>query len=288
MLRLFSERTCAFDVEWAPCPDTARRFLKLPATTPDVEAVEAIWAHYAQKQANTGSNNTGNNTGNNTARPFIKLALSKVVSIAAVLRERAAGGSIRLTLSAYGVDELDEGELIRRFLEHVAANQYQLWGFNSAGSDLPILRQRAIALGVPCPRFAARPAKPWLGMDYFDTRTSDAHMDIMQLLANFQRGAATPSLDEFCAACGVPGKLDVDGAQVADLFLQGNIRRIVEYNETDALTTHLIALRLALHAGKLSPPEFDAEIDAARQLLQEQIDLGKEQFVKFRDAWEGQ
>ncbi|MEX1021067.1 MAG: hypothetical protein WDZ49_15505, partial [Litorilinea sp.] len=186
----------------------------------------------------------------------------------------------------HGIDTLDEGELIRRFLEHVAGKQFQLWGFNSSGSDLPILRQRAIALEMPCPRFATRPSKPWLGMDYFDTRTSDAHMDIMQLLSGHQRGAATPSLDEFCAACGVPGKLDIDGGQVADLFLQGNIRQIVEYNATDALTTHLLALRIALHAGQLDAEGYAAEIRAARQLVQEQIDRGKEQFVKFNDAWQ--
>jgi 3'-5' exonuclease len=271
MLRTFADRTCAFDVEWAPCPETARRLLKLPPETRDADAVRAVWRRYAKEDEE---------------RPFLKLALSQVLSIAAILRERTPDGEIHLTLSARGVDEIDEGELIRRFLEHVAGKHYQLWGFNSGAADLPILRQRAIARGVACPQFAARPAKPWLGMDYFDTRTSDAHMDILQLLAGFNRGAAMPSLDEFCAACGLPGKLEVDGAQVGELFLQGEIRRIVEYNETDALTTHLLALRLALHAGKLTDEQYAQEIQAVRRLVQEQIDLGKEQFVEFGAAWQ--
>jgi 3'-5' exonuclease len=270
MLRTFGDRTCAFDVEWGPCPDTARRLLKLPPETSDADAARAVWRHYAKE---------------GEEQPFLKLALSKVLSIGAILRERTPEGAIRLTLSGRGVDEMDEGELIRRFLEHVAGKQYQLWGFNSSAADLPILRQRAIALGVACPRFAARPAKPWLGMDYFDTRTSDAHMDILQLLAGFNRGAAMPSLDEFCAACGLPGKLDVDGGQVGELFLQGEIRCIVEYNEIDALITHLLALRLALHAGKLAGEQYAAEIQAVRDLVQTQIDLGKAQFIQFAAAW---
>lgn len=272
MLRTFADRTCAFDVEWAPCPDTARRLLGLDPETTDAEAVEAVWRHYARPQEE---------------RPFLKLALSKVVSIAAVLREREKDGNIRLQLIAQGVDEMDEGMMIGRFLEHVAVKKYQLWGFNSTAADLPILRQRAIALGIPCPHFAARPTKPWLGMDYFDNRTADAHMDIMLLLSGYNRGAATPSLDEFCAACNLPGKLDVDGAQVGELFLAGKIRQIVEYNETDALTTHLIALRMALHAGKLSPPEHAQEIAAARELVQAQVAQGKDQFIKFQQAWTG-
>jgi 3'-5' exonuclease len=267
---MFAARTCAFDVEWAPCPDTARRLLKLPPQTSDAEAVAAVWARYAKED---------------DARPFLKLALSKVLSIAAIFRTRDKDGTVHLTLAACGVNTLDEGALIGRFLERVASGRYQLWGFNSGASDLPILRQRAIALGVPCPQFAGRPTKPWEGFDYFDTRTSDAHMDILQLLSGFNRGAAMPSLDEFCAACGLPGKLNVSGGEVADLFLQGEVQRIVEYNETDALTTHLVALRLALHAGKLNAEEYRQEINAAHALLDTQIALGKAQFVKFAAAW---
>jgi hypothetical protein len=39
---------------------------------------------------------------------------------------------------------------------------------------------------------------------------------------------------------------------VADLYLDGKVREIVAYNETDAVTTHLVMLRVALQAGKLT------------------------------------
>jgi len=43
--------------------------------------------------------------------------------------------------------------------------------------------------------------------------------------------------------------LAVNGAEVTELYLAGKIGEIVEYNETDAVTTHLVMLRIGLHTG---------------------------------------
>ena len=77
-----------------------------------------------------------------------------MVSVAAVLRQ-PENDKPKLWLWSMSIADHTEGELIANFLERVAKGQWQLWGFNSADADLPILRQRAIALGVPCPEFPA-------------------------------------------------------------------------------------------------------------------------------------
>ena len=120
MIKTFSPKTCAFDCEWVPCPVTARRLLGLPTDTSDAHAMHAAWRRYAKE---------------GEERPFLKLVLSQVVSIAAVIRQRDDNGHIKLGMYARGVDEYAEGELIGNFLEGVAKRQWQLWGFNSAGSD---------------------------------------------------------------------------------------------------------------------------------------------------------
>lgn len=273
MLKSFSPKTCAFDCEWVPCPVTARRLLNLAPDCTDGEAMEAAWAHYRKAD------------GAPDFRPFLKLVLSKVVSIAAVFREADRGGAVRLRLLSGHAETHGESELIRRFLEYVAEHKYQLWGFNSAGSDLPILKQRAIALGVPCPQFSKRPNKPWEGYDYHDARNSDAHMDILDLIGAYN-GAAKPSLHELARACGIPGKLCTAGEDVAGLYLDGRVNEIVEYNETDAVTTHLLMLRIALHAGQLTSQAYQGEMAAAEKLVQEQITAGKAAFALFRAAWQ--
>ncbi len=145
MIRTLSAKTCAFDCEWVPCPDTARRLLALASDTSDREAMEAAWAAYRKPDDDPAT------------RPFLKLVLSKVVSIAAVFRTVEKDGTPHLVLGALSCADCSEGEMIQRFLEKVATDQRQLWGYNSANADLPILVQRAIALGVPCPEFSQRP-----------------------------------------------------------------------------------------------------------------------------------
>jgi predicted PolB exonuclease-like 3'-5' exonuclease len=121
-------------------------------------------------------------------------------------------------------------------------------------------------------------------MDYHDARNSDAHMDILDILGGFS-GAARPSLNELAVACGFPGKLDVSGADVPERYLEGRLDEILEYNETDAVTTHLAMLRLGFVTAHLSQKSYRRELDAVSHLVDTQIDAGKQQFVKFREAW---
>ena len=280
MIKTFSDRTCAFDCEWVPCTDTARRLLNLPRECSDRAAMEAIWKFYSEKDALRYGKEP-----KPEERPFLKYILSKVVTIAAVVRSVDKAGAIHLELYSRRVDQSGEGPLIAGFLERVAKSQWQLWGFNSAGADVPLLKQRAIALGVPCPLFSRRPNKPWEGMDYHDARNSDAHMDILDILGGFS-GAAKPSLNELAVACGIPGKLDVAGDDVAEMYLEGRIGDIAEYNETDAVTTHLVMLRIGLHTGFLTPQAYQHEVDAAQALVREQIAIGKVPFAKFLQVWQ--
>ena len=248
MIKHLADMTVAFDAEWVPCPTTGRKLLGLSNHVPDRRVMEAMWAAYANEPGQ---------------RPFLKLALCKVVSIAALVRV-VQHDRIRLSLRTFSVDAMNEGEIIQAFLEGVAQG-YQLWGYNSANADLPILLQRGLAQSVCTPGFGMRPARPWLGMDYF-ARASEAHVDILQVIGGYS-GAAKPSLHELAVACGLPGKLGVSGADVADLYLAGDIPAIADYNQTDAVTTHLLMLRIGLMSGQLTPEAFHREVEAVEALL---------------------
>ncbi len=49
--------------------------------------------------------------------------------------------------STLDLRKVGEAALIRSFLGMVAAEKLKLWGFNSAQADVPILVQRAVAMG---------------------------------------------------------------------------------------------------------------------------------------------
>ena len=88
-------------------------------------------------------------------------------------------------------------------------------GFNSANADLKILVQRATAISVQAAKFAKRPNKSWEDYDNFDARNSEVHIDLIQILGGF--GKSSHSLNEMAAVCGIPGKLEILGQEVAQL-----------------------------------------------------------------------
>lgn len=221
-------------------------------------------------------------------QPYLKYALCRVVSAAVVIRRQREDGRVNLALAALPhVDEpaLPEKELLSRFFTGLGQEESrpQLVGFNSRTADVPMLIQRAIANGVMATEFCRRPVKPWDGLDYF-SKSSDGHIDLKEIVCGWGKG--TPSLHELAAASGIPGKIDTRGDDVVTLWLAGDIRRIVEYNRYDALTTYLVWLRTALFAGLLSPDLHAAEEQRVRDLLARQIAAGDSSLARYLAKWD--
>lgn len=273
MIKGFSNQTCVFDCEWVPCAATLRRLLALPADTSEAEVFKQGWAHFRK--------------ADDLERPFLKLVLNRVVSLAALFRDRGRDGRVKLQLCAAGIDTYDEGELISTFLERVGYGVpdqgYQLWGFNSRDSDLTLLEQRAVALDLSCPHFNNPVANRYAGIDYHDPYNG-GHVDLMKLLGGYGKGA-TPSLHEMAAACAIPGKLGLTGEDVAPYYLQGRIAEIVAYNQLDVFTTHLLMLRVAHYAGRLTRADYDQEVAAFEELLTAETERGNVAAAQFDAAW---
>lgn len=273
------ERTWFFDLEWVPDAAAARKLYGLPADTPEADAIQKLWE------------NTRDYSPENP-RPFVKYLFSRVVSIAFLSRNVVfRDGERRVEFGLHSLPnlppdpaELEEGYIIGRFLHWVGTREPQLVGFNSLESDLQVLIQRAMVNEVSAPAFCRRPGKPWEGRDYFDSKNSEWHLDLLQ---RFSRSAMTPKLNELAVLCGFPGKIDIAGDQVVDLWLGGNINRIIEYNQTDTLNTYLIWLRAVHFAGRLAEEEYISEVGQFRDYLEsEAAQPGKEHIAKFVGMWE--
>ena len=273
VLKFVHHEVWAFDAEWVPDPATGRIAYGLPEEMPDEEVLNVMWRE-------------GGATDEDP-RPYLKTALCRVVSIAAVTRSQAPDGTVTLRLHSIPSEadgNLSEAQILDRFLTAVGKAQPQLVGFNSSGADLPILIQRGIARGLHQPLFCRRPERPWEGRDYF-ARNSDWSVDLKDVLGGW--GRSTPSLHEMASSCGIPGKIDVDGGDVVDLWLAGDIRSIAAYNECDALTTYLLWLRIAHFAGFISPEQYRAEQDQLRSLLRKRVEeQGAGHLERFLDRWE--
>lgn len=280
MLKKLADSVFSFDVEWIPDPKSAEILHDLPpATGPGVEAAhsfEALWAS-ARKEGDAPD-----------LQPYLKTILCRIVSLAGILREQAPGGKPSLKLISLPLDpsdslKSDEKTILTSFMKSVGRRKPQLVGYNSAQSDVPILVQRAIVHGLPGFGFSDRPAKPWEGVDYFDARNSDYNLDLADAMGQFRD---RPTLHQAATLSGIPGKLDVSGASVSQMWLDGKLAEIVEYNECDAFTTHLLWARIAHFSGLLSSEQYQAEQKLVRDLLEYEISQNRTHLQRFIEEWD--
>ncbi len=275
MIRGVDERVWAFDLEWVPDPLAGRLLQGLPDSTPDAAVLAQMWRAGGATDVDP--------------TPFLKTAVCRIVSIAVVER-RARGRDeapslnlLSLPRDPKSAEEAREANVIGTFLNALGKNRPQLVGYNSHDSDLKILIQRALVLGVQATEFARRPDKPWQGVDYF-ARGSDSNVDLKEIVGGW--GKAVPSLHEIAVQSGIPGKLDVDGNDVARLWLDGRLDEILAYNEMDALTTYLVWLRLAHFAGHFTTPEYAEEQARARALVEREISGGRPHLARYLEEWD--
>jgi len=137
--------------------------------------------------------------------------------------------------------------------------------WNGRTFDLPVLAMRSLKHKI---------AAPW----YYKNRdvryrySTEGHFDLMDFLGDY---GATRSmrLGDVARLCGLPGKTDTTGADVAELYAMAKAdpsksdelrARVARYCQQDTLQTALVHLR-ALHLrGKISPETHDAVLETFR------------------------
>lgn len=288
MFKFIADEVWVFDAEWAPDIATGRRVYAMAEDASEDAVLQRMWQEGGADEK--------------TPRPYLKTILCRVISIAAVIRSRKEG-VVTLQLRALPDPPnaaMGEADLIKRFLGRLGRDEPprtdrtrregspppppQLVGFNSLESDLMILKQRALALGLSLPGFCHRPNKPWEGADFF-ARGSDYNIDLKEIFGGW--GKRSLSLHEMATASGIPGKIGgVDGQSVVDLWHAGDIRRIVQYNECDAITTYLLWLRAAHLGGHLSHEAFVAEEQQLQSLLEGRAAQGGEHLAQYLQIWQ--
>lgn len=272
MFKYTHHEVWAIDAEWVPDPNTGRRVYGLDASVDADAVVERMWTEAGASAEEP--------------QPYLKTVLCRVVSVSALIRQRDRCGAVALqlySLPSHDGDAIPEAELLQRLLTGLGERKPQLVGFNIRNADLPILLQRALAHGVAAPEFCKRPAKPWEGIDYF-ARNEDWVVDLQHVCGAY--GRDMPSLHQVASAARIPGKIDLAGDRVADLWAQGAIGRIVAYNEFDAITTYLVWLRTAHLAGHVSSAEMASEERLLRDLLAKLADEGRTHLQRYLARWD--
>ena len=235
-----------FDIETVPDVAGIRRISDLPPELGDADVVD--W--FSQKRrAATGSD-------------FAPLYLQQVVAIGCALRTAS-------DLKVWSIGELadPEPELIRRFFDGIERFTPQLVSWNGGGFDLPVLAHRALIHGVVAEKFwdwgdQDRDFKWNSYLGRYHTR----HLDLMDVLAMYQPRASA-GLDAMARLCGFPGKLGMDGSEVAAAVARGELADVRNYCETDVLNTYLVYQRFRLMRGEVAAGEYAKEIALVREKI---------------------
>ena len=124
-----------------------------------------------------------------------------------------------------------------------------LVSFNGRGFDLPLLELAAFRYGVSVPGWFQAAGKSF---DQPRSRyNTAAHIDLCELLTNFGSTRFTGGLNLAANLLGKPGKMDVQGDMVQDMYDAGRLAEINDYCRCDVLDTYFVFLRTRVLLGQL-------------------------------------
>jgi len=171
---------------------------------------------------------------------------------------------------------LDEPE----FRPHVIAENFwrgwetyrrpTLVSFNGRGFDIPLLELAAFRYGLNLAGWFDQSARIYdQPRNRYNLR---AHLDLCEQLTNFGTTRFTGGLNLAANLLGKPGKMDVHGDMVQDLYDAGRLAEINDYCRCDVLDTYFVFLRTLVLTGHVSLETEQAIIVATKTWLEHQAD----------------
>lgn len=166
---------------------------------------------------------------------------------------------------------LDDG----RFRPHVMVDKFwrgweayqrpTLVTFNGRAFDLPLLELAAFRYGISLAGWFDFQAKAY--QQRRNRYNVESHLDLHDLLTNFGAVRFSGGLNLAAQLLGKPGKMDVQGHMVQDLFDQGRIREVNNYCRCDVLDTYFVFLRANVLMGRIALGQEQQLIQAAKAWL---------------------
>ena len=126
-----------------------------------------------------------------------------------------------------------------------------LVSFNGRGFDLPLLELAAFRYGLSLPGWFQATGKSF--EQPRNRYNTTAHIDLCELLTNFGSTRFNGGLNLAANLLGKPGKMDVQGDMVQDMYDAGRLAEINDYCRCDVLDTYFVFLRTRVLLGQLDP-----------------------------------
>jgi 3'-5' exonuclease len=165
-------------------------------------------------------------------------------------------------------------EVVKQFWSGIKYyEKCKLVTFNGRTFDLPLLELAAYRHGLPAREYFGRGRNRYNG-----------DLDLMEWMTNFGACKLNGGLDLLAKLIGKPGKMDVSGSQVYDMYRAGRIAEINDYCTFDTLDTYFVFLRTRVMTGEITPEQETRLVAQANDvILAARVDLPALQ--KYLDGW---
>lgn len=193
---------------------------------------------------------------------FFPLSLHIPISIA--IGDVGADHILR-SVESLALDGYSEEALAREFWARAERFAGCLVTFNGRRFDFPVLELAALRYGIAAPVHFAE------GTGSSRARYStERHLDLFDYLTNFgAAGGLRGGMDLLLKMIGLPGKMEVDGSQVQELYEQGRLDEIHRYCRNDVAQTYFLFLRVELMRGRIDEAGYRLAREASAHFLDE-------------------
>jgi hypothetical protein len=147
---------------------------------------------------------------------------------------------------------------------------------------LPLLELAAFRYGLSVPGWFGVATKTFDQPRYRYNTT--AHIDLYDLLTNSGATRFAGGLNLAANLLGKPGKMDVQGHMVQDLFEAGKLAEINDYCRCDVLDTYFVFLRTRVLVGQL-PLDDEQQLIARTKTWLESKAADTAAYRSYLDKW---
>lgn len=186
---------------------------------------------------------------------------------------------------------LDEQEgrphlITRHFWKGWEKYEATLVTFNGRGFDIPVMELGAFRYGISLKKWFQLNARSFeQPRNRFNLRS---HFDLQEVLTNHGASRMYGGLNLIANLIGKPGKMDVAGDMVLQLYHEGNLQRINDYCRCDVLDTYFVFLRTSVMTGDLTLEREQQIVRNTRQWLEDKSEALPiyKQYLEHWGDWE--
>jgi len=157
----------------------------------------------------------------------------------------------RLLTTVETINEHDYSEesIVCAFWQRLERFSGTLITFNGRNFDLPVLELQALKYRCQAPRYFSGKHR--------NRYAEEGHFDLYDFLTNYGVHRLRGGFHLLAKLIGLPGKTDIDGSMVQQLWQEGCLSDIHRYCRQDVIQTYFLFLRVELLRGHLTLEQYE-------------------------------